>query len=183
MQVDSDSIGYLVKCVFIRFGVKFIKITFRRWLRRGSKERASYSRYEVYLMFNNPNLDGCFKTNTARLAIRFPIKLSSLRKEKPRRVLVLWGRRTTGNGADVCGEEKQSLLLVNWLGQDTGLLIISWKFPWSPCQPFTPESIRQPRVYFYSKAKMLPQFVWQNPGQHSTRLWEKLGSFFLRKGL
>ena len=40
MRVDSDSRGYLVKCVFIHFGVILVKITSRKWLPRDCKGKS-----------------------------------------------------------------------------------------------------------------------------------------------
>ena len=48
------------------------------------------------------------ETNTAQLGIEPPVSLSSLWWEKLRTALGPGGRRTTGKGADVCGEEQQS---------------------------------------------------------------------------
>lgn len=186
MRVDSDSSGYLVKCVLIHFGVTLVKITSRKWLPRDCQRKAHYTPFLKHI-FCSTILTWMvvLETNTAQLAIKFPVMLSSLWWEKPRTWALGPGRRrTTGKEADRClwGKNSKALLLLNWSAQDTCSLMIGWKFFLNKRQPFTPEPHMQPRVYFYSKAKRLPLFVLQNPGQHSIWLWEKLGSFFFNRG-
>ena len=105
MRVDSDSSGYLVKCVLIHFGVTLVKITSRKWLPRDCQRKAHYRPFLKHI-FCSTILTWMvvLETNTAQLAIKFPVMLSSLWWEKPRTWALGPGRRrTTGKEADVCG--------------------------------------------------------------------------------
>ena len=109
MRVNSDSRGYLVKCVFIHFGVILVKITSRKWLPRDCQRKEHCTAFLKHILCSTIlTWMAALETNTAQLGIEPPVSLSSLWWEKLRRALGPGGRRTTGKGADVCGEEQQS---------------------------------------------------------------------------
>lgn len=105
MWVDSDPSGYLVKCVFIHFRVMLVKITSRKWLPRDCQRKAHCTAFLKHILCSTIlTWMVVLETNTAQLAIKFPVTLSSLWWEKPRTWALGPGRcRTPGKGADVCG--------------------------------------------------------------------------------
>lgn len=142
--MDSDARGSLAKCVFIRLGVMFISITFRRCLSRDRQPSG------VCFVFNNSITWMVVGKQTARPFPHHTRQPGGRRARGSRRSRTPDPRQGGGSRrgrtpepAPQKPEGLSPLVGDHWL-----------KAPRSSPWTFPPQLLKQQRVYVHSKAKM-----------------------------